>query len=203
MTEINQTIYEDTKRIERLIREEYTRLDGLTHLNGAELPIIFEYIPQVFGDFNARDMRFCFSLRSFTDSQNMLDNIRHQYAHYMSRQLYGAIRPHGPEWKKCCVIVNAIPLPWLYRREEEETTTETKVFTDTENRYVTALILPNRRDAIGCAVLHPKFGYGLITDITCTCKGSQWFARVYFGDSGSKQIDLGWIKKHGRIFRAG
>lgn len=200
MPEVNQQLYEKVKRIERMIREECSRLDGLSHLDGAELPIIFEYTPQVYGDFNARDNRFCFSLQSFADGEDAMDNIRHQYAHYMSRQLYGAVRPHGQEWKKCCIIVNAVPLPWLYRREEEPTVTHTQVFSGRENPDATALIPSNRREITGCAIAHPKFGYGLITNVTH--KGGRWFVRVYFGETGSKEIDLGWIENHGEFLRS-
>ena len=197
----NETLYEKTKRIERLIREEYSRLDGLSHLNGSELPIAFEYTLQVYGDFNTHDKRFCFAVQSFADGENALDNIRHQYAHYMSCQLYGAVRPHGPEWKKCCVIVEAVPLPWLYRREEEAASPVTKVFSGRENRAVTAMIPSNSRKMVGCAIVHPKFGYGLITNVTC--KGARRFARIYFGESGGiKEIDLEWIENHGGIHRS-
>lgn len=196
----NNALYEKTKRIERMIREECSRLDGLSHLDGAGLPIAFEYTATVYGDFNARDKRFCFSVQSFADGENALDNIRHQYAHYMSCQLYGAVRPHGPEWKKCCVIVEAVPLPWLYRREEEAASPEMKVYSGRENRDVTALISSSNREMVGCSIAHPKFGYGLITDVAC--KGGRRFARVYFGESVIKEIDLGWMENHGGIHRS-
>lgn len=99
---------------EERIREELRRMDEITGLHGAELPITYNRNHKCLGSFYFEERKFAFSLYWF-DNPNWAeeatrDVIRHEYAHYMNLERNG-LKNHGPEWEACCREVGATPCP--------------------------------------------------------------------------------------------
>ena len=93
---------------EEEIRKELRRMDQLTGLSGATLPIRFNEAWATLGSYRLIGRKaggFCFSNRYLQDPdftpEEALDTIRHEYAHYMDYELYGNTG-HGRTWKACC-----------------------------------------------------------------------------------------------------
>ena len=109
---------------EERIREELRRMDRITGLHGAELPITFTRNHRCLGSFYVEERKFAFSLYWFDDPEwpeaEARDIIRHEYAHYMNLERNGR-KNHGPEWEACCLEVGATPcaryrsLEWRFR----------------------------------------------------------------------------------------
>ena len=83
---------------EERIREEFKKIDSITGLHGADLPITFGKAKHTLGCFyfhtiNKKPYKFHFPLLYFGDPEwseaSALDVIRHEYAHYMNCVLHG------------------------------------------------------------------------------------------------------------------
>ncbi|MBQ4045894.1 MAG: SprT-like domain-containing protein [Lachnospiraceae bacterium] len=95
---------------EESIRQELRRLDHITGLHGAELPITFGKARSQLGSFHIdpkkrKPKKFHFSLFYFANPEwsreSALETIQHEYAHYMDYILYGQ-SGHGTTWRMCC-----------------------------------------------------------------------------------------------------
>lgn len=97
---------------EAKIRSEMQKLDKITNLSGSRLPISFTDSCSFLGRFYFKNMRFEFSRKWFHDpewsTQSALDVIRHEYAHYMNKVIYGGTG-HDRTWRACCTKVGAQP----------------------------------------------------------------------------------------------
>lgn len=103
---------------EARIRAEIARLDGITGLSGAKLPILFFNARRTLGQFGVHDpngaelMYFRFSHHWFQrpdwPAEHALDVIRHEYAHYVNWVRHRQ-SGHNSSWKKCCILVGARP----------------------------------------------------------------------------------------------
>lgn len=111
------------------IRALYQRLDQITGLSGASIPIRFSFDRDVLGAYtrkgNGEYEHFLFSLlfvghgmpKPLTKEERE-DLYKHEYAHYMQynmeipkRYNYEAGK-HGSAWRYCCSIVGAAPTPY-------------------------------------------------------------------------------------------
>ncbi len=172
---------------EKRIRAEMARLDGLTGLHGASLPISFGKARQTLGVFIIAEdgLRFRFSSWWFQNpswpEECALDVIRHEYAHYMNWERYGN-RGHGPTWKTCCIAVGASPAR-LYQRELEDYYRSRRSQEEEFGRY-----------RAGDLVLHPRFGMGTVQRLT-----GEWpnrFVVADFGPKGVKKLDIRWVSEN-------
>ena len=177
---------------EETIRAELRRLDGITGLHGAELPITFGNARSTLGcfhsDSNGDEMRFYFSNFWFKKPDwpdaSALDVIRHEYAHYMDWMLYGHCS-HGPTWKACCVQVGAVPSR-LYSEE-------TNAFYQKKEAQEQALAQTLEAYGVGSRVVHPTFGTGVIQALESS--GTSQIASIAF-DAGTKRFPLAWVHQH-------
>lgn len=99
---------------EEMIRSEIMVMDNKTGLKGADLPIKFNPDKSALGSYCWQgEGYFTFSERFFKDPEWPLEaainTIRHEYAHYMDRKLYGHCG-HGKTWRECCMQVGAFPI---------------------------------------------------------------------------------------------
>ena len=93
----------------KMIQSELQRLDGITGLKGARLPIHITAEKRTLGSFqhtkDGEPLRFSFSTYYLDDPEfsraQAYDLIRHEYAHYMDVCRRGT-SDHGPHWKACC-----------------------------------------------------------------------------------------------------
>lgn len=103
---------------EARIRAEIARLDRITGLSGAKLPILFFNARRTLGQFGIHDpdgaelMYFRFSHHWFQradwPAEHALDVIRHEYAHYVNWVRHRQ-KGHNSSWKKYCILVGARP----------------------------------------------------------------------------------------------
>ncbi len=128
---------------EETIRAEIRRLDEITGLHGATLPIVIGRAKTVLGAFSVKAVRlrgkivrvprqftfsgYFFRHPAFSDAMAQ-DTIRHEYAHYMDFVLYGQLA-HGKTFRACCQTVGAYPrsrtkLPAALRNEPASPCTE-------------------------------------------------------------------------------
>lgn len=173
------------------IRAELARLDALTGLSGAALPIRFGRARRTLGMFmpgvNGQEEGFRFSLYYFDNPQfsraEALDVIRHEYAHYMDWELNGACG-HGKSWKRCCQKVGACP---------------TRLYTEQFARGARYLQrqeeLSRNRNTFraGQKLAHPDFGVGVIQAVSAS--GSTRLLTVRF-DRAVKVLEAGWAEAH-------
>lgn len=171
-----------------MIREELTRLDRITGLNGSTLPISFN---------NSKGRLACYSILKglpgefiFSDyyfksvkfsTEEALDTIRHEYAHYMDRVLYGGTG-HSNTWKKCCSDVGAVAM---------------RTYSGKLNDYYISKIgkeaeLSKKCEVykIGTILKHPFFGIGKI--IAIEGKSPNKCLEVDFEKAGIKKIISTW-----------
>ena len=172
---------------EAAIREELARLDEITGLNGAKLPIKFTNGAHVIGCYHGdKGGSFSFSRKYFQNPEwaveEALDTIRHEYAHYMDHLVYGGVG-HGESWKICCVKVGACPVrnyvSWkndYYNKKREE-----------KEQKITEML----DYKIGDRIIHPKYGEGLIKAITGT--EIMQNVQVVFDLVGQKTLSLAWV----------
>lgn len=175
---------------EERIRGELQRLDGITGLNGAELPIEFSYKSSALGMFysDARggQNKFEFSRVYLEDpylpEEVALDTIRHEYAHYADWIIYRNIG-HGPTWKKCCGDINT-PAIRLYKpataehyrnmhRRSEERTRTCSAYTE------------------GMTVVHEKYGTGTIRSVRDVKEDRM--LEVVFEDGSIRTLSARWL----------
>ena len=172
------------------IREELAKLDSITGLSGAKLPIKFTngryYLACYHGDGEGR---FSFSKRYFMDPEwaveEALNTIRHEYAHYMDHVIYGNFG-HGETWKICCAKVGASPIrcykPWRNdyyntKRVERET-----------------ILIQMQAYQAGDCIIHPIYGEGRIK--TITGEGVRQAVQVIFPTAGLKTLGLSWVSNN-------
>lgn len=173
---------------EDMIREELTRLDRITGLKGSSLRILFNnskgrlacysILKGLPGEFIFSD--FYFKSDNFP-AEEALDTIRHEYAHYMDRVLYGGTG-HSNTWKKCCSDVGAVAM---------------RTYSGKLNEYY---ISKNGREAelskkcevykIGTMLKHPSFGIGKV--IATEGESANKCLEVDFEKVGIKKIISTW-----------
>jgi len=174
---------------EKMIREELKRMDGITGLHGAELPIRFGNARSRLGYFSCEDagsLFFGFSNYYFMDPmlpvEEKLDVIRHEYAHYYDYMLHGS-SSHGPLWKKCCREVGALPIRCFSRKRADIIMEQHEREAQTNTEY--------DRITVGTEIAHAVFGKGVIDEITG--EGINRIAVVSFSKVGTKRLAVGWI----------
>lgn len=113
------------------IRPIIAALDAKTGLHGADLPIAMECYRRYLGFFRYEPMGFGFNPKFFnascTDESEVIDVIRHEYAHYYVQAtglgryfaIPGNVKHHGPDWKWACRMVGANPTR-VHRDEDYE-----------------------------------------------------------------------------------
>lgn len=180
-----QNTYSQTVWNENTIRREMARLDAITGLHDASLPISFNDAKYTLGMFcSANGGAFCFSNCYFLNPdwpvEKALDTIRHEYAHYMERKLYG-YGGHGSTWKHCCRVIGAIPERYY---KADRPVSEMKK-TEQYDPY-----------RAGNIVVHPRFGDGVIDKITG--EGANCSATVNFKTMGVKTVPLAWLIRNCR-----
>lgn len=180
---------------EDAIREELRRLDAVTGLHGADLPISFGYARQTLGVFqftrDGQPLRFRFSKYFLDDphftQQEAVDLIRHEYAHYMQLMRGGpnAEPPHGDGWKQCCREIGAHP-EGRYRPERNEVQLN---WLQEQNKLSTFL----GQLQLGMNIHHPMFGMGVLTEITGMQEGARLTIRSACGE---KVLSARWVLEH-------
>lgn len=173
---------------EEAIRDELRRLDAVTGLNGAALPIEFTNARRVLGSFCHSDIEpLCFRFsRPWMTGDDLahaqaIDVIRHEYAHYMDYMDRGT-SSHGRQWKDCCRRIGAEPaahfnhlLNYYYLLREQEAR---------EREAVIARYAP------GADIMHPSYGAGTI--VSCSGDGASRRITVRFGD-GQRMLSVAWV----------
>lgn len=174
---------------EKRIRRELERLDGITGLHGAELPMTFGNARFTLGQFSGCPMEFRFSNYWFQDPnwpvECALDVIRHEYAHYMDYEIYGN-SSHGSTWKTCCCAVGAAPRR-LYSEEQEEYYRRRHQKEDEMNRKYDTY-------QVGDLLLHPRYEFGKICSIEG--EGVNRYVLVDFDTVGMKKLAVRWVAEN-------
>lgn len=182
------------------IREELRKLDRKTGLSGSELPIILNRNSRYLGTFThspeGEPLYFTFSTKfcendEFPEAQ-MINTIRHEYAHYMVCVRYPGLteRSHGRHWKLCCMEVGAAPLSSCDTRRDREIRKREKK-KESESALIRALMpeLP-----IGMQVTHPVFGPATISGVTPHADNPR--ISLTFPDGQKRLFPAKWIIEH-------
>lgn len=174
---------------EEMIRAELRRLDTITGLHAADLPIKFGRAKSTLGKFSYPSddkLEFYFSNYYFQSPnhplEEKLDTIRHEYAHYMDYMLNGS-SSHGPSWKRCCSIVGAFPTRCFSKQRSDSFLAKHEREREMSQKY-------NCYET-GVGIVHPVFGGGRIVEITG--EGISRIASVSFEGVGMKKIAVSWI----------
>lgn len=129
---------------------------------------------------------FKFSNYYFQDpdwsTEEALDTIRHEYAHYMERVLYGR-GGHGSTWKLCCGIVGAMPIR-CYNKNRDEFYRQKHLKEENLSKHYDTY-------HIGDVIEHPKFGSGAIIDIFGESVNRS--VTIEFTNAGVKKLGLAWV----------
>ena len=176
---------------ENRIREEISKLDEMTGLEGAKLPIEMIKAHSAQGCFKKHRngwMGFGFSIYHFMDPnyavQEAIDTIRHEYAHFMDYVLYGNFG-HGATWKECCNKIGARPI----RCSDESLNKYYNEKNEEERIQNEALDTFKVQDVI----IHPKYGKGTIIDITDEALSRKAVVKFL---TGEKTLSLLWISNN-------
>lgn len=174
---------------ETSIRSEIAKLDKITGLKGAELPIYFSNARHTIGTFSSRGNGvFTFSNHWFGNPDwseaSAKDVIRHEYAHYMDYMIYGKLG-HSPTWKKCCLVVGAMPTR-LYCNDLES-------FYQAKAKDEEEIIAKYDAYSIGDIIHHPRYGKGKI--ISISGEKLSRVVTVRFSQS-EKNLGLEWVEKN-------
>lgn len=174
---------------EKMIRAELRRLDAITGLHAADLPIKFGRAKGTLGRFSYPSdgkLEFYFSNYYFQNPnhpvEEKIDTIRHEYAHYMDYMLNGS-SSHGSSWKQCCRIVGAFPTRCFSKERSDSFLAKHEKESAQNEKY--------DHYSVGIKVLHPVFGEGIITAILGD--GLNRIACVSFAVVGEKKIAISWI----------
>lgn len=174
------------------IRKEIRKLDKITGLAGAELPIHFHKRGRAVGRFSYSSegsLSFSFNTQYFDDPtmppEVLLDVVRHEYAHYMDYIDRGK-SGHGKSWKMCCLVVGALPLRY-FSMERVWRISELRQQRQKRNEQFDAV-------SAGMYVSHPRFGSGRIVCIRGTELNR--VAEVTFANGDRKSLGLGWVCDH-------
>lgn len=174
---------------EERIREEMRKLDKITGLNGASLPIEFGYARCRLGYFklsNRKPEKFYFSKAYLEDEgflyEEAIDLIRHEYAHYMDWMIFGQCG-HGKTWKKCCNDIGADPTR-LYD------TAKAKIL---HVKFQKDQELGKKCDMLeeGVYIIHPKYDSGTVEGVEKD--GIHRMVYIYFPNVGVKKMSAKWI----------
>lgn len=110
-----------TDTVKRLIREEIAQLSRKTGLPGDRRPIIFveDQTPELAcfvydGSGRGRPLYFQFSLpwMSKLSAHQIVDTVRHEFAHYVRLVRHGITREkggHDKKWMEICVELGCAP----------------------------------------------------------------------------------------------
>jgi len=174
---------------EKMIRDELRRLDGITGLHGAELPIKFGIARSYLGRFSYRDPEhpeFYFSNYYFRDpnlpTEEKLNVIRHEYAHYMDFMRTGS-SSHKSSWRKCCDEIGAYAVRCFSYKHADTIAAINRKNQQANEKY--------EKYSVGRTIVHPFFGKGEITAVTGD--GSDRIATVSFGGATEKKLAISWI----------
>jgi hypothetical protein len=175
------------KWTETTIRTEMKKLDKLTGLNGAELPIRFNNAKCTLGLYCSEDGgSFKFSDYYFQDpewpTESALNVIRYEYAHHMDHVLYGH-GGHGPTWKLCCGIVGASPIRCYSENLAEFYRQKHLKDNKLSEHYDTY--------QVGEVIAHPKFEAGVIVDILGESINRS--VAVDFKECSVKKLGTSWV----------
>lgn len=177
---------------EERVRAELRKMDKITGLKGAELPIRFNEAARTLGSFTPgrrESGSFQFS-RHYLENPNIpdevnCDTIRHEYAHYMDWVIYGG-SGHGKTWKACCSKIDALPLR-LYNSGMAKHYRKIHEISEANLRRCSGY-------AVGQTVRHPQFGTGVIETIR-EAKEDRMLEVVFPG--GTKKIfSACWMHDH-------
>ena len=176
---------------EQMIRAEMKRLDRKTGLNGAKLPIKFTQSKSRLGCFHAdeENMSFDFSLYYLADDsfphEEVVDLIRHEFAHYMNFVLYHG-NGHDRMWRKCCTAVGAVPTR-LYSGRFNDYFNQRKV-----KREQTATSCNEYK--IGSVVRHPVYGTGTVVSVSGF--DTDKILETEFYSVGRKRLTAKWVHEN-------
>ena len=174
------------------IRQELRALDRKTGLKGAELPIRFTNNEKAtLGKYSSAEGG-CLYFSNYwfqnpTWSRKMaVDTIRHEYAHYMCRQRYGARGSgHGPAWKNCCREIGAMTSR-LYSERIGNISYHLQQAEDQKQMRLNSF-------QKGVTILHPQYGAGTIEALDAPkC------VTINFDTVGQKRLSLEWVDKNCR-----
>ncbi len=175
---------------EERIREELRKMDKITGLDGASLPIEFGYGRTRLGYFkldkNRKPEKFYFSKAYLEDEgflhQEAIDLFRHEYAHYMDWMIFGQLG-HGKTWKKCCNDIGAEP---------------TRCYDGDKARILHLQFQKEKELGEKCNMLeediyiiHPKYDAGTIE--RTENEGIHKIVYVYFPMAGVKKLSAKWV----------
>ena len=171
---------------EEQIRNELKRLDKITGLKGAELPIHFGNAISYLAMFCAGEkMYFLFSNYYFNNpkfsDESALNTIRHEYAHYLAYVQYGDCS-HGARWKACCQKVGA-RASRLYSERLNTITLDSE-------KGKKALQVKLSEYEPGQTILHPIYDEGTILSVN----DDSSIATVGFAKGMTKHLSLSWIE---------
>lgn len=190
---MNQTKITSALWPEERIRRELRRLDRMTGLNGAELPIYYFRGKRRLAEYAGIVGRgFGFSVTYMDDprwsEQSALDVIRHEYAHYMDHVQNGTEAPpfHGAKWKACCRAIGCVPMR-SYREDVE-------MGYKKKNLEAASTAIRCGAYEVGRSILHPSFGRGMI--IEANGEGVYRILTVKFASVGNKRLGAEWVDKN-------
>ena len=181
---------------ESTIREELSRLDKKTGLNGSSVPISFNNARCTLGLYSpVNGGAFKFSNYYFQNPdwpvEVALDTIRHEYAHYMDHVLYGH-GGHGSTWKMCCGVIGAMPIR-CYNEKRAEYYRHKHLEEDKLSKHYDTY-------RIGDTIEHPKYGTGVIMDIFGESVNRS--ITVMFTGVGDKKLGLAWVDSNCKKYAA-
>ena len=218
--ELMRRLQKDIPILTAQIRALYTELDKKFHLRGTQIPITFGYDTDLLGSYTQSSINteehFHFSLlfagygvEKPLSKEDRLDLYKHEYAHYMRanmkipKEYEWQPGIHGSAWKYCCSLIGAVPTPYYKAGEALMPRKYDKVLKnpihdksiplrDNYRREQEYQKQKNRKDQyqIGEKVKHPKFGEGIIQDLTQT--DSSVKLQILFGKE-LKLIDQKWL----------
>ena len=220
--ELMRRLQKDIPILTAQIRTLYSELDKKFHLRGAQVPITFGYDTDLLGSYTQSginsDEHFHFSLlfagygvEKPLSKEDRLDLYKHEYAHYMRvnmkipKEYEWQPGIHGSAWKYCCSLIGAVPTPYYKAGEALMPRKYDKVLKNPIHDKSIPLRDQYRREQeyqkqknrkiqyqIGETVKHPKFGEGIIQELTQT--DSSVKLHILFGEE-VKIIDQKWLLK--------
>lgn len=220
--ELMRRLQKDIPILTAQIRALYTELDKKFHLRGAQVPITFGYDTDLLGSYTQSGINseehFHFSLlfagygvEKPLSKEDRLDLYKHEYAHYMRvnmkipKEYEWQPGIHGSAWKYCCSLIGAVPTPYYKAGEALMPRKYDKVLKNPIHDKSIPLRDQYRREQeyqkqknrkiqyqIGETVKHPKFGEGVIQELTQT--DSSVKLHILFGQE-IKIIDQKWLLK--------
>lgn len=217
---LRQRLQKEIPIFTAMIRDLYEKLDKKFHLNGASVPVTFGYDIEKLGSYTRQSAHekehFYFSLpfiayevKNPLSKEDRMDLFKHEYAHYMQYNMEIPEKykwqagTHGSAWKYCCSLVGAVPTPYYKAGEalmnhDYDRVLKSRIHDRTvpiRDTYQRLQKEQKKKDEIvrfkpGDTVTHPKFGSGIVEEITQRSGGVH--LRIRF-DSEVKCIDQKWL----------